>query len=39
MTEVTPSDCSLGASFIEDAEIPQQQRDNTFVAVGVANRH
>ncbi|MEQ0777774.1 ShlB/FhaC/HecB family hemolysin secretion/activation protein [Paraburkholderia tropica] len=29
----------FGASFIEDTEIPQQHRDNTFVEAGVTNRH
>ncbi|WP_134167105.1 ShlB/FhaC/HecB family hemolysin secretion/activation protein [Paraburkholderia caballeronis] len=28
-----------GASFIEDTEIPQQRRDNTFVELGLTNRH
>ncbi|WP_321871718.1 ShlB/FhaC/HecB family hemolysin secretion/activation protein [Paraburkholderia tropica] len=29
----------FGASFIEDTEIAQQYRDNTFVEAGVTNRH
>ncbi|MFP3710170.1 ShlB/FhaC/HecB family hemolysin secretion/activation protein [Paraburkholderia sp. SIMBA_009] len=29
----------FGASFVEDTEIPQQRRDNTFVEAGVTNRH
>ena len=29
----------FGASFIEDTEIPQQQRDNTFIEAGLTNRH
>ncbi|NUX99991.1 ShlB/FhaC/HecB family hemolysin secretion/activation protein [Paraburkholderia youngii] len=29
----------FGASFIEGTEIPQQQRDNTFIEVGLTNRH
>jgi len=28
-----------GASFIEDTEIPQQYRDNTFIEAGLTNRH
>ncbi|MFL9872954.1 ShlB/FhaC/HecB family hemolysin secretion/activation protein [Paraburkholderia megapolitana] len=28
-----------GASFIEDTEIPQQHRDNTFVEAGLTDRH
>jgi hemolysin activation/secretion protein len=28
-----------GASFIEDTEIPQQYRDNTFFEAGLTNRH
>jgi len=28
-----------GASFIEDTEIPQQRRDNTFVEAGLTDRH
>ena len=28
-----------GASFIEDTEIPQQYRDNTFVEAGLTDRH
>ena len=28
-----------GASFIEDTEIPQQHRDNTFIEAGLTNRH
>lgn len=28
-----------GASFIEDTEIPQQHRDNTFIEVGFTDRH
>ncbi|SEA11279.1 ShlB/FhaC/HecB family hemolysin secretion/activation protein [Paraburkholderia sartisoli] len=28
-----------GASFIDDAEISQQRRDNTFVEAGVTDRH
>lgn len=29
----------FGASFIDDTEIPQQYRNNTFVEVGLTNRH
>ncbi|MGF6508064.1 ShlB/FhaC/HecB family hemolysin secretion/activation protein [Paraburkholderia sp. 32] len=29
----------FGVSFIEDAEIPQQYRDNTFIEAGLTNRH
>lgn len=29
----------FGASFIEDTEIPQQHRDNTFIEAGLTNRH
>jgi hemolysin activation/secretion protein len=29
----------FGASFIEDTEIKQQQRDNTFIEAGLTNRH
>ncbi len=29
----------FGASFIDDAEIPQQRRNNTFVELGLTNRH
>ncbi|WP_321902863.1 ShlB/FhaC/HecB family hemolysin secretion/activation protein [Paraburkholderia tropica] len=29
----------FGASFIEDTEIPQQYRDNTFIEAGLTNRH
>ena len=29
----------FGASFIEDTEIPQQYRNNTFVEAGLTNRH
>ncbi|NML31352.1 ShlB/FhaC/HecB family hemolysin secretion/activation protein [Paraburkholderia antibiotica] len=29
----------FGASFIEDAEIPQQYRNNTFIEAGLTNRH
>lgn len=29
----------FGASFIDDTEITQQQRDNTFVEVGLTDRH
>ncbi|MCC8402848.1 ShlB/FhaC/HecB family hemolysin secretion/activation protein [Paraburkholderia sp. MMS20-SJTN17] len=28
-----------GASFIEDTEIPQQHRNNTFIEAGLTNRH
>ncbi|GLU34051.1 ShlB/FhaC/HecB family hemolysin secretion/activation protein [Trinickia caryophylli] len=28
-----------GASFIDDTEIPQQRRDNTFIEAGVTDRH
>lgn len=28
-----------GASFIEDTEIPQQHRDNTFIEAGFTDRH
>jgi len=28
-----------GASFIEDTEIPQQRRNNTFVELGLTDRH
>nr|WP_245746814.1 ShlB/FhaC/HecB family hemolysin secretion/activation protein [Paraburkholderia lycopersici] len=28
-----------GASFIEDTEIPQQSRDNTFIEAGLTSRH
>jgi len=29
----------FGASFIEDTEIPQQRRNNTFIEAGLTNRH
>jgi hemolysin activation/secretion protein len=29
----------FGASFIDDTEIPQQKRDNTFIEAGLTNRH
>jgi len=29
----------FGASFIDDVEIPQQKRDNTFIEAGLTNRH
>ncbi|NML35484.1 ShlB/FhaC/HecB family hemolysin secretion/activation protein [Paraburkholderia antibiotica] len=29
----------FGASFIEDTEIPQQYRNNTFIEAGLTNRH
>jgi len=29
----------FGASFINDTEIPQQYRDNTYVEAGLTNRH
>jgi hemolysin activation/secretion protein len=29
----------FGVSFIEDTEIPQQHRDNTFIEAGITNRH
>ncbi|MBB5398321.1 ShlB/FhaC/HecB family hemolysin secretion/activation protein [Paraburkholderia youngii] len=29
----------FGASFIEGTEIPQQQRNNTFIEAGLINRH
>ncbi|NVI03299.1 ShlB/FhaC/HecB family hemolysin secretion/activation protein [Paraburkholderia youngii] len=29
----------FGASFIEGTEIPQQQRNNTFIEAGLTNRH
>jgi hemolysin activation/secretion protein len=29
----------FGQSFIEDAEIPQQRRNNTFVDIGLTDRH
>ncbi|GLU34035.1 ShlB/FhaC/HecB family hemolysin secretion/activation protein [Trinickia caryophylli] len=28
-----------GASFIDDTEIPQQRRDNTFIEAGLTDRH
>ena len=29
----------FGESFIEDTEIPQQRRNNTFVEIGITDRH
>ena len=29
----------FGANFIDDTEIPQQRRDNTFIEAGLTNRH
>ncbi|MFT4066937.1 ShlB/FhaC/HecB family hemolysin secretion/activation protein [Paraburkholderia sp.] len=29
----------FGAGFVEDTEIPQQHRDNTFIEAGITNRH